>query len=166
MTTFTPTQQAILDHALGHADGRIDWFPETLKGGARQKVLQALVTRDVIKEVDGVWYVTDAGYAMLGVVPKASNTPPVEDDPILDAAVSALEASFAKPRTRANSKQAMVIEMLRRPEGATISQMCDVTGWQPHTVRGTLSGVIKKRFGLTVISTRSTGSLRVYRIGQ
>ncbi len=164
MTTFTPTQQAILDHALAHTDGRIEWFPEKLKGGARQKVLQALATRDVIKEVDGVWYVTDAGYAMLGVVPKASNTPPVEDDPILDAAVSALEASFAKPRTRANSKQAMVIEMLRRSEGATIAQICEATGWQAHTVRGTLAGPLKKKRGLNIFSEKSATFDRVYRI--
>lgn len=164
MTTFTPTQQSILEHTLAHTDGRIDWFPEKLKGGARQKVLQALVTRDVIKEVDGVWYVTDAGYAMLGVVPKASNTPPVEDDPILDAAVTALEASFAKPRTRANSKQAMVLAMLRRPEGATVAQIIEATGWQAHTVRGTLAGVLKKKLGLNVVSEKSATFDRVYRI--
>jgi len=164
MTTFTPTQQSILEHTLAHTDGRIEWFPENLKGGARQKVLQALVTRDVIKEVDGVWYVTDAGYAMLGVVPKASNTPPVEDDPILDAAVTALEASFAKPRTRANSKQAMVIEMLRRPEGATIAQICEATGWQAHTVRGTFAGAFKKKPGLAIVSEKPQGGERIYRI--
>ena len=165
MTTFTSTQQAILEHTLARTDGRIEWFPENLKGGARQKVLQALAKRDVIHEVDGAWHLTDVGYALLGAHPKDSPAT-VEDDPVLDAAVTALEASFAKPRARANSKQALVIEMLRRPEGATVAQIMEATGWQAHTVRGTLAGALKKRLGLVVISNKTAGSERVYRVGR
>ena len=104
-------------------------------------------------------------YALLGAHPKDSPAT-VEDDPVLDAAVTALEASFAKPRARANSKQALVIEMLRRPEGATVAQIMEATGWQAHTVRGTLAGALKKRLGLVVISNKTAGSERVYRVGR
>ena len=61
------------------------------------------------------------------------------------------------------TKQARLIAMLRRPQGATIEQMAETLGWQPHTVRGTLSGALKKRLGLTVASTEEERG-RVYRI--
>jgi len=46
--TLTGTQHAMLAHAIHHAEGRIDWFPENIKGGARQKVLQGLFNRALI----------------------------------------------------------------------------------------------------------------------
>ena len=54
--------------------------------------------------------------------------------------------------------------MLRRAEGATIAQIVEATGWQPHTVRGALAGALKKRLGLDVASEKVEGSERVYRI--
>ncbi len=60
-------------------------------------------------------------------------------------------------------KLANVIAMLRRPKGATIADLCKATHWQAHSVRGALSGAIKKRLGLSVSSEKSDGQ-RVYRI--
>ena len=60
----------------------------------------------------------------------------------------------APPTTRtprANSKQAQVIAMLRRPEGATIEQITEATEWTGNTVRGVLAGALKKRLGLNVV---------------
>ena len=54
--------------------------------------------------------------------------------------------------------------MLRRPEGATVQQICETTGWQAHTVRGTFAGAFKKKFGLTITSDKPQGGERVYRI--
>ena len=54
--------------------------------------------------------------------------------------------------------------MLRRKEGATIPQIVDALGWQPHTVRGTFAGALKKKRGLTVTSEKVEGRGRVYRI--
>ena len=54
--------------------------------------------------------------------------------------------------------------MLKRPEGATIPQICEVTGWQAHTVRGTFAGALKKKLGLIVVSEKLYGSDRTYRI--
>ena len=58
----------------------------------------------------------------------------------------------------------MLIAMLRRPEGATVAQVIEATGWQKHTVRGAISGALKKKRGLEVISDKSEGGERIYRI--
>jgi hypothetical protein len=69
------------------------------------------------------------------------------------------------PRTtRGDTKQAQLIAMLRRPEGATIAQIVEATGWQPHTVRGAFAGALKKRLGLTVTSEKVEGGQRTYRV--
>ena len=80
----------------------------------------------------------------------------------LDEVIEA--ATDAKPRTRDNSKQAQVIAMLKRPEGATIGQIAEATKWLPHTIRGTFAGAFKKKLGLDITSTKEAGSERVYRI--
>ena len=64
-----------------------------------------------------------------------------------------------------DSKQSRLIASLRSKPGATIEQMMTLTGWQAHTVRGTISGVLRKRLGLNVICAASQGDgARVYRI--
>ncbi len=67
---------------------------------------------------------------------------------------------------RCGTKQANLIEMLRRPKGATIEQMTAKTGWQAHSVRGAISGALKKKLGLAVTSETVEGRGRVYRIAE
>jgi hypothetical protein len=75
------------------------------------------------------------------------------------------EEPAAKARKhRDGTKEAMLIDMLRRPEGATIAQIIAVTGWQAHTVRGAFAGALKRKRGLTVTSEKPEGDERVYRI--
>jgi hypothetical protein len=66
-------------------------------------------------------------------------------------------------QTRANSKQARVLALLRGPNGATIATVKRTTGWQPHTVRGFLTAVVRKKLGLRLESEKTDGE-RVYRI--
>ena len=83
-------------------------------------------------------------------------------------------ASADKPTPRTGTKQARMIEMLMRPEGATVEQIAEATGWQKHTIRGAISGALKKKLGLTIEATRTRevgpnktgakGSSTVYRI--
>ena len=167
-TNLTPTQHAILAKAINTSSGKIDWFPDNIKGGARKKVLDGMFNRALITNDGTDWFVAAEGYDAMG---RARPTPaPVAADPELDAAVTAAEAAWAqekaaaKPRTRENSKQASVIQMLQRPEGATVQQICETTGWQAHTVRGTFAGAFKKKLGLTIVSDKPQGGERVYRI--
>jgi hypothetical protein len=79
-----------------------------------------------------------------------------------------------KPTPRAGTKQALLIELLRRPDGATVEQIVEVSGWQKHTIRGAISGALKKKLGFTIEATRirevgankagAKGSTTVYRI--
>jgi hypothetical protein len=83
-------------------------------------------------------------------------------------------APAEKPTPRAGTKQALLIELLQRPEGATVEQIAAATGWQQHTIRGAISGALKKKLGLNVEATRTRevgpnkvgakGSTTVYRI--
>jgi hypothetical protein len=69
-----------------------------------------------------------------------------------------------RPRSREGTKEALLVAMLRRPEGATVAQVIEATGWQPHTVRGAISGALKKKRGLAVTSEKDEAGERVYRI--
>jgi len=161
-TQLSPSQHALLDHAAQHTGGIIEWFPDNLKGGARSKVLEALEKRGLVECVkipsaSSVWQLTDAGYELMGT-PLPETKPEPADKP--------LEPSneLAAKRTRANSKQAQVIALLQRPEGTTITQICEATGWQSHTVRGTFAGAFKKKLGLDITSSKEAGGERIYRL--
>jgi hypothetical protein len=178
--TLSTTQYDILEHAIDQTSGQIVWFPENVKGGARHKVIQGLFNKALItRDGQDNYFVAAEGYVALG---RDRPTPaPLHPDPEVEAAVSAAEANWAqekqvaaqrllkvgvegKPRMRDNSKQATVIQMLQRPEGATISQICAATGWQAHTVRGTFAGAFKKKLGLNLTSDKAEGGERIYRI--
>ena len=175
-TQLTPSQQLILSHAAKNADGKLDWFPDNIKGGARKKVLDSMINRALISPLGDDWFVAAEGYDALGLPRPApitivkldaiiANAEAAQHDVAADPAIEpAADGKPRTPRTRDNSKQAMVIAMLKRPEGATIAQICEATGWQKHTVRGSFSGAFKKKLGLNLISDKGEGGQRVYRI--
>jgi Protein of unknown function (DUF3489) len=66
-------------------------------------------------------------------------------------------------KTDAHSKQARVIAMLRSPTGTAIAAIMKATGWQRHSVRGFLAGVVRKRLKLNLVSKELNGN-RIYRI--
>jgi len=84
--------------------------------------------------------------------------------PAKKAPKSAKNAKAAKPPARDGSKTAMVLELLKRPGGVTAKELMKVTGWQPHSVRGFLSGTVGKKMGLTVVSTKGEDGERTYSV--
>jgi Protein of unknown function (DUF3489) len=68
------------------------------------------------------------------------------------------------PGTKPTSKLSQIEAMLRRPEGATIAQLTKALDWQAHSVRGAMSGTLKKKQGLTITATKNEHADRVYRI--
>jgi len=65
---------------------------------------------------------------------------------------------------RDGSKAAQVLDLLKQPDGVTLKDLTKATGWQAHSVRGFLSGAIRKKMGLTVTSTKSEGGERTYSV--
>jgi len=74
-------------------------------------------------------------------------------------------AKAAKEKgARESSKTAKVLDLLKRPGGVTAKELMKATGWQPHSVRGFLSGTIGKKMGLTVTSTKGEDGERSYSV--
>ena len=140
---LTDTQRALLEAAAQHPQKKLTNFPDTLKGGARIKVLTAMRNAQLIEASASepeVYVATAIGLQEIGITTQPSRT------------------------TREGTKQAVLIELLRRAEGATLPQMTEATGWQVHTVRGAMAGALKKKLGLEITSEKQTGTDRVYRI--
>lgn len=168
---LSDTQMIILSKA-SQREGRALPLPSNLKGGAAQKVVNALISKGLLEEVDpgkgeAIWrdtgdghgvtlVITSAGLAAIGVeaptsAPKANKKPP-------KAAAAPKEKA-----PREGTKQAQMIDLLRRKDGATLAEIVEVTGWQKHTVRGAMAGALKKKLGLAITAEAEERG-RVYRI--
>ena len=140
---LTDTQRALLEAAAQHPQKKLTNFPDTLKGGARIKVLTSMHNAELIEPSaaePAVYVATATGLQAIGIT---------------------VQAPRAK---REGTKQAVLIELLTRAEGATLAQMTEATGWQVHTVRGAMAGALKKKLGLEITSEKQPGTDRIYRI--
>ncbi len=66
--------------------------------------------------------------------------------------------------SKSRTKLARLEAMLRRPDGATVEQISKSLDWQKHSVRGAMSGALKKKQGLTITSEKTDDGRRIYRI--
>ena len=190
MHKLSDSQLAVLSAASQRPDGCV--FPVTLKlkGNAIGNVLKSLLTKGLLEEVPGraddtLWRYDDgapltlkaspAAYRHLGIDTEATtaagdvpapDSPSGKREPANAAQVVAIvEAKPRKePTVRKDSKQARLIAMLRRPEGATIAEIAEALAWLQHTVRGAIAGALKKKLGLEVVSEKTESRGRVYRI--
>jgi len=192
MSRLSDSQLVILSAACQRPDRCVFPVKSKLKGNAVGNVLKSLLKKDLIEEVrtksrdDTVWrhdeeqgrmtlVATKAAFAALGIDPSDG-----ADDAEADVAAAAQpDTPEAKPNkrpkaprtkkaksteSRAGSKQAQLIAMLRRAKGATIDEMAEALSWLPHTVRGAIAGALKKKLGLDVTSEKVQARGRVYRL--
>lgn len=142
MMKLSDTQRILLSTAAQREDGSIHPLPGKITlGGGAAKAVAALLKRGLAEERNdrdartGV-FITRAGAAAIGIEP-------TEAAPASDAAEMPTEeaktASTAKP-----TKATTVLALLSRPEGATLPELIEVTGWLPHTTRAALTGLRKK----------------------
>lgn len=173
-TTLSDAQRYILTAAAATDEGLVRPEHVSLKGGAVRAVLTSMLKRGLLEELaagegDHGWWcnaadepltlrMTDAGAEAIG---SRSDTAL----PRTEVAGPADSAKAAPKAFRADTKQAALIALLQRKEGATIDEMAAVTGWMSHTVRGAMAGALKKRLGLEIRSERVQGRGRVYRLG-
>ena len=165
MTDLTDTQSLILGTACALENGLI--FPVTanLKGGAVGNVCKSLLKRGLIEEIpaadpDTVWRHGDAGSLTLRATPLAYSALGLGTE----AAAPAVVPDLMPPHQRNGTKQAQLIAMLRADGGATIEEIVAALDWRSHTIRGALSGALKKKLGLTITSEKVDGRGRCYRI--
>lgn len=165
---LTDTQTAIIKAAAARPDGNIEPLPATLRGGARTKVIEGLLAKGLVAGANGQHLLTDAGYAAVGKqrpVPKGVQKMDSHDDLTKREATHAIQKLEATSRTiRPGTKLAAIIDAMRHPGGATIAQMMAGTGWQAHTVRGAISGMVRKRLGYEVFTEKGADGQRAYRI--
>ena len=190
---LSDAQLVILSAAAQRADGSLLPFPEslTVKGAALDKVVETLCKRKLVEErrtINGApeWrrdeddrplglFITTNGLLALGVdetekttpsQPTANMTRPRKTGAAKPHRKTS-KASPASSKRRAapsQSKQDLVIQMLRRQSGVTIEDIIAKTGWQPHSVRGFFSGLVKKKLKLPLTSEVGKDGVRRYHI--
>ncbi len=187
-TKLNDTHLVILSQAAQRPKFRVLPTPESLKAdrGAVARSLKALLKRGLITEErarrsDPEWRrdgdgarltlaITPAGLAAIGVTEPIASSPaeegaqathgPEKKPDIGDAASETPSVNAQRPGT----KGAEITALLKRNGGATVDEMIAASGWQAHSVRGFLSGTLKKKLGYTVASERGEDGLRRYRI--
>jgi len=177
MPKLTETQTIILSAGAQRPDNIALPLPKGLAGAAAKMAVTKMIERGWLQEVDAnlrrnepLWRETDDGHGTTLVVTDAGllaiGIEPVVVKTVVAIREHAAVPSSSKPPTqRAGTKQAQIIAMLQRPEGATIAEIVAATAWQAHSARGVISGVLKKKLGLVVSSAKENGRGSVYRIG-
>ena len=176
MTKLTETQAIILSAGVQRPDNIALPLPKGLAGAAARMAVTKMIEHGWLREVDAnlrrgepLWretgdghgttlVVTDAGLLAIGIEPvKASGMKVSHGKGLADP--------MARPPTpRAGTKQAQLIAMLQRSDGASMDEIVVATQWLAHTARGAISGVLKKKLGLVVTAERIEGRGTVYRI--
>ncbi|MCU9849365.1 DUF3489 domain-containing protein [Defluviimonas sp. WL0024] len=186
MTTPSDTQSLILSRAATRPGNLALPLPEGLVGAAAKMVVGKMIARGWLEEVEAnlrrnepMWRETGDGHGTTLIATEAG-LEAIGIEPLVASAVASARSAKPKPEPvvqmpddtdtakpvaiRAGTKQAQIIAMLQRPEGATVAEMVEATGWLAHTVRGSISGALKKKLGLPIAAEKVEGRGMVYRI--
>ncbi len=189
MPKLTDTQLVILSAAAKRSDGAVFPLPKSLKikGGALKATLDGLRKKGMLAEQpaarDAVAWredpdrgrlmliLTEAGLRAIGADtmgdPEKQPTP-AKLEPQRPRRGGGRSKASSKPTrgtaARTGSKQALLLDLLKRKSGASLEEIAAATGWQLHSVRGAISGTVKKKLGLRVVSDKVDGRGRVYRV--
>ena len=179
MTKLTDTQLVILSSAAQREDHGV-LLPERLKGQAARNTAERLIKRGLVEEVRAegdlpVWWhddqgryglrITSAGLVAIGIEPEVEGT----SQGLSESDQPAPEHKARKGRAgdrhrsaapRSGSKQALILGLLSREEGATLADLAAATGWLPHTARAALTGLRHKGYALA--SSKEPGGARTY----
>ena len=186
MPKLTDTQTIVLSRAATRPGNLAMPLPEGLHGAAAQKAVTAMITRGWLEEVEAnlrrgepMWretgdghgttlIATEAGLQALGIEPVVASAVASARKAKLepDAEPSVTPATDApKPvATRAGTKQAEIIALIQRREGASIAEIVEATGWLAHSARGLISGGLKKKLNLPITSEKVAGRGTVYKL--
>lgn len=187
MPKLTDSQLVILAAAAQRDDRAVLPLPKSLKinKGAASSVLKSLLKRGLIAQRpaasdDEVWQqadgqkialiATDLGLQAIDAAPRpdTKTKPPAsklrEGSPKRKPAGSKASHGPVKPAARPGTKLALLIDLLGRKGGTTIDEAAKATGWQRHSVRGAISGALKKKLGLAIENEAIDSRGRVYRI--
>jgi len=169
MTALSTTQEDILELANSREDGMVLPFPDDmkLKGGAAQKVLGSLVSKGFIKKArDQYFIITNAGREAIGadlVVEEPEAEEPAAEE-AEEPKTKAKPAQSDKAGKIPKGKLGEMLALLKREEGATVSDLMEVTGWQKHSVRGAISGQLKKKYSLKIEQIATKNDETAYHI--
>lgn len=148
MTKLNTAQRELLTQAAAAEEGTID-AADVAKPTATSLIRRGMLISIPQAEGASRLLITVAGRAEISAPTLVEGSPA-----LIPPSISATEPK---------GKIAAVIGLLRRPQGACLDDLMAATGWQAHSVRGALSGAIKKDRGLAVISEK-TDAGRIYRI--
>jgi hypothetical protein len=192
MPKLTDTQSIILSRAATRPDNLAMPLPEGLAGAAAKMAVAKMIERGWLEEVDAnlrrgepLWretgdghgttlVATEAGLAAIGIEPVVATTMTNLRKAKLELASVSKEPTETSPDAeapkpvaiRTGTKQAQIIALLQRPEGASIGEIVEATGWLPHSARGLISGGLKKKLGLCITTVREDARGRVYQISR
>ncbi len=176
MTKLTETQTIILTAGAQRPDNIALPLPKGLAGAAAKMAVTKMIERGWLQEVDAnlrrgepLWretgdghgttlVVTDSGLLAIGIEPMVAKTEVAIHENASETPVTKL------PTPRAGTKQAMLINLLQAPDGATMDEIVAATGWLAHTARGAMSGALGKKLGFVVTSEKDATRGRVYRL--
>lgn len=155
MTKLNDARRQLLEAAAANEDGFID-IPKDAKATARALIKEGLLIATPQDGAEGRCLITTDGRAAVAPAGKGAAAKKIK------AAPAAVPEAAPAPVPAKLNKTELMVQLLTRPQGASIVAMSEATGWLPHSVRGFMAGTLKKKLGMTVTSEKVDG-LRIYR---